>query len=326
MLQIEYFCNLIVIIKHYCAITRIIILQMENVPKVVTLSWNEQFNKVKSYYESHHKFPVSTDKENGGSWVHVQKKDFKAGKLSLLQINSLRSLEIWTVWEKDPWIQKFEQVKEYYESNCNPDLEPADFSHNDWWLDSKKNFKNNKLKAYRLELLRTFPLWSDWESKYKTKEKKQITPWDDSFKLLQNYVQEHSIFPLSTKKESVWLNSQKEKFKDNKLTQEQLQMLNQLPPWIEWTSKEGAKTKQVRHTWEENYELLQEYVRVHGKFPLKKEKSTISYWLQDLKKDYNKGIIRQDRLQLLHQFDEWTKWTLKQDKKRQSTSNENDSE
>ena len=27
----------------------------------------------------------------------------------------------------------------------------------------------------------------------------------------------------------------------DKLTQEQLQMLNQLSPWIEWTSKEGAK-------------------------------------------------------------------------------------
>jgi hypothetical protein len=130
-----------------------------------------------------------------------------------------------------------------------------------------------------------------------------LIPWEDSFKLLQTYVQEHNKFPLSTKPEAVWLNSQKEKFKEDKLTQEQLQVLNQLAPWVEWTSQAGVKTKQVRHTWDENYELLQEYVRVHGKFPLKKEKSTISYWVQDLKKDYNKGIIKQDRLQLLRQFD-----------------------
>jgi superfamily II DNA or RNA helicase len=295
-------------------------------PKIVTLPWEEQFNKVKSYYDIHHKFPVSTDKENGGSWVHVQKKDFKSGKLSLLQINSLRSLEIWSVWEKDPWIQKFERVKEYYESNRDPDLEPTDFSHNDWWLDCKKNFKNNKLKASRLELLRTFSQWTDWESKNKTKEKKQFTPWDESFKLLQTYVQEHNSFPLSTKPECVWLNGQKERFKEDKLTQEQLQMLNQLAPWVEWTSQGGVKTKQVRHTWEENYALLQEYVRVHGKFPLKKEKSTLSYWVQELKKDYNKGVIKQDRLRLLQQFEEWIKWTRKQDEKRQSATNENDSE
>ena len=295
-------------------------------PKIVALPWDEQLKRVKNYFEKHHKFPVSTDKENGGSWIHVQKKDFKAGKLSLLQINSLRSLEIWSIWEKDPWIQKFERVKEYYESNRNPDLEPTDFSHNDWWLDCKKNFKNNKLKASRLELLRTFSQWTEWEDKNKTKEKKTFTPWEESFKLLQTYVQEHNSFPLSTKSECMWLNGQKERFKEDKLTQEQLQLLNQLAPWVEWTSQAGVKTKQVRHTWEENYELLQEYVRVHTKFPLKKEKSTISYWVQDLKKDYNKGIIKQDRLQLLRQFDEWNKWTAKQDKKRQVVSNESDSD
>jgi hypothetical protein len=37
---------------------------MENIPKTITLSWNEQFNKVKDYIEKNHKFPVSTDKEN----------------------------------------------------------------------------------------------------------------------------------------------------------------------------------------------------------------------------------------------------------------------
>jgi hypothetical protein len=124
-------------------------------------------------------------------------------KLSLLQINSLRSLEIWSVWEKDPWIQKFERVKEYYESNRNPDLEPTDFSHNDWWLDNKKNFKNNKLKASRLKLLRTFSQWTEWETKNKTREKKTFTPWDESFRLLQTYFQEHRSFPSSHKPECI---------------------------------------------------------------------------------------------------------------------------
>jgi hypothetical protein len=279
----------------------------------VYLSWNDSFQKVKSYVEQYNKFPVSSDKPNGGHWIHMQRQYHKRDILSGQQLALLRTLPPWKIWEANPWKLKFKRVKAYFASNCNQSLYPTDFSFSDWWNDCKKDFKNDNLEEDRLLLLRTIPEWVEWEQKNLDKTKIQFVPWIDSYNQIKQYVDEHHNFPYSR-----WIDTQKYRFKCNKLQPDQIQLLQQLPPWINWVSTPQAQVRKVRRTWDDHYIELLGYIKNNGKLPLKKEKTSISYWVLDLKTDYRNNHLSPEQLQKLQELSVWNKWVDQFNKKKQA--------
>lgn len=290
---------------------------MSSEPKVYS-SWEDSFQLVKTYVRDHGTFPITTDKEHGGSWIHVQRMNYKRHILSGQQIALLRTLPPWKVWEATPWKIKFKRVKAYFDSNCEKSLLPTDFSFSDWWNDCKKDFKNDTLEEDHLILLRTIPQWVEWEHKNTQKTKIQFVPWQESYQRIKAYVDEHHTFPCARKStEARWVDTQKYRFKCNKLQPEQIELLQQLPPWVEWTSSSRAQTKQVRRTWDDHYNELLTYTRTHHKLPPKKDKTSISYWVVDLKKDYQHHRLLPEQLQRLQGLSVWRHWVSQFNRKKQ---------
>jgi len=275
---------------------------------------------VKAYVQEHNTFPIAKDKEHGGSWIHVQRMNFKRNILSGQQLALLRTLPPWKIWEANPWKLKFKRVKAYFASNCDKSLLPTDFSVSEWWNDCKKDFKNDMLDDERLLLLRTIPQWVEWQQQNLAKTKIQFTPWIDSYQRIKAYVDTHHKFPCARKSvEARWIDTQKHRYKCNKLLPEQVQLLQQLKPWIEWTTTSRAQVKQIRRTWEEHYAELVRYIQLHHKLPPKKEKSSISYWVVDLKKDYRNDKLQPSQLQRLQSLSVWTRWVVQFHQKQQSS-------
>jgi hypothetical protein len=249
----------------------------------------------------------------------VQRQNHKRDILSGQQLAVLRTLPPWKVWEANPWKLKFKRVKAYFASNCDPSLLPTDFSFSDWWNDCKGDFKNDHLEEERLLLLRSIPQWVEWEQQNLAKTKTQFVPWEDSYNRIKAYVDEHHKFPSARRStESRWVDTQKYRFKCNKLQPEQIQLLEQLPPWVEWASSPQAQARQVRRTFDEHYLELATYVRAHRKLPPKREKSPVSYWVIDLKKDYRHNRLRSEQLQRLQELSVWRQWTYQFKQKKQN--------
>jgi sulfur transfer protein SufE len=133
--------------------------------------------------------------------------------------------------------------------------------------------------------------------------------WDNKYNLLIEYVNKNSKIP--TQKEEYndikigsWVKTQREKYNKNKLNDERIKKLEEIQGW-KWGEKRI-------NTWDESYELLQDFIKENNKIPTKTEEYKdikIGFWCSDQKKRYNKNKnkLNDERIKKLEEIQGW-KW------------------
>jgi superfamily II DNA or RNA helicase len=281
--------------------------------------WEIYLERVRFYVETNLRFPISTDKTNGGSWIHVQKKEFINKTLSLDRIEKLRTIPLWVTWENDPWKQRFNEYKIY--STDSTIVLPDDQIKilKEWMFTQKKNFRNQTMDVERLEILDTLREWVNWKTEISSKDKRVFHTWDHMYSKFKEYCTPDAKLPTRCPI-GIWVNTQKENFKDDKLTDDQLELLNQISQWKEWQTQNQTKSKQVRVSWETQFERLQAYITQHNKIPPKRHKNTPGIWFSDQKKDYQSGTLPPTRLDRLRTLPLWREYEREHPSRSNSTT------
>ena len=213
-------------------------------------TWDDYYSALEEYYKEHGNIDVPKNYETKdgvklGRWLGTQRQAYKGkgkvtNKINENQIQLLNNLGM--VWEvqKENWYEKYYALEEYYKEHGNIDV-PKNYETKDGtklgiWLDTQRSaYKgkgNNKIADDQIQLLNN--LGMKWQI--------QKENWYENYYALEEYYKEHENIDVPTKYETEeglklgkWLRTQRQSYKGkgtNKITQDQIQLLNNLK--IDW--------------------------------------------------------------------------------------------
>ena len=223
-----------------------------------TKQWNKYYELVKEYYIENNSLDIlyNYKKEdiNLGKWLIYQRQLYKNKLLSKEQINKLEKIGISWIPKDDTWNYNYELAKQYYKKfgDCNiPNTYKVNNTNLGNWLSTqRKKYKNNTLTQEQIDKLESINI--SWEPF------KDI--WEHNYTLAKKYYSIHKNLIVSEEyiidnlNLSQWLTAQRKAYKNNKLTQEQINKLEAIN--ICWDIDE--------YKWNENYKLAKEYYETYN--------------------------------------------------------------
>ena len=294
------------------------------------LSWEYMFELAKDYYLKNNKLFSSTYKVNIdgndillGSWLNNQKKFYNEGKLSQERIKLLETIGLkWTKEERKQtrennenrkWLILYKAVLNYYKEHGDLVL-PKDFKvkveENDIllgeWLERQKGLINKKKLTPEKEELINALFSLDEDNKIKTKNDKK---WYDLYNLAKEYYNHSGNIEIPSEYEVIvngkvkklgqWLNLQRKSYKKGKLSEERINLLNELGMIWEFGS--------IRHSeWLDNYELAKKYYLEHGNININKKYFVDGFclgaWLYRQKVKYSENKLTSEQIDMLEKI------------------------
>ena len=255
--------------------------------KILDEQWDENFEIVKKFKEEKSRFP--TQKESGGQWLNTQKTAYKKGKLSEDRIKKLDGLGDWNPNQgknqDDMWEENYEIVKRFKEENKRfpTQKEPG----GNWLHTQRTAYKNGKLSKDRIKKLDSL---GEWHSPNDTK-------WDENYEIVKKFKEEKSRFPTQKEPGGQWLHTQRQAYKNGKLSEDRIKKLDSLGNW------NPNYDEILDEQWEENYEIVKKFKEENDRFPTPKKLG--GQWLINQRRTYKKGKLSEDRIKKLDSLGNW---------------------
>ena len=230
-----------------------------------------------------------------GSWVVDQRSSFKNGDLSNERIIKLEGLDGW-VWDpfETDWQENYQKLVVY--ANTNGSAKPPT-SHQTLGAFTQRQralFRKGKLSAERINLLEILDGWS-WDP--------VESEWKEKYKELVKYVRDTGEANPPQKYQTIgkWVNKQRMLYKQNRLSQERIDLLEILDGWI-WNPKESE--------WERKYKELVQYAETSGSANPPASHKTLGNWVNNKRSAYKRGELPKERIALLENLEGWV-WSAK---------------
>ena len=269
--------------------------------------WNCRYEEVKEWIEINGRMPSgwSDDiiEKMLGHWCAKQRVNKKKGKLIDNHINKLEIIKLW-YWKQnldEIWESIFHKLKEWIKVNNklplseSKNIEERSLGH--WCVNQRRNKKENKLTEDRMNKLNTINLWY-WELDELWKNKCiEVKKWMEINKRMPS---EGSDDPIerSLKK---WLNTQRLKGKNNKLSSYQIEQLNSIDGWY-WIVK---KIK----TFDERCLEVNEWIKINGKMPVDHSKNpaekSLSKWCGNQRQKKKNNTLSKNKIIKLNTIPHW---------------------
>lgn len=130
--------------------------------------------------------------------------------------------------------------------------------------------------------------------------------WLFKYEMLKEFVEKNNRLPKHKEeynniKIAYWCVTNRRNYKKNKLTQDQINKLSNIEKW--WWN-DGK----IRNTWEENYNLLLEFIKINNRIPKWKEKfnnNTIGEFCITQRRNYKKNKLAQYKVDKLNDIKIW---------------------
>lgn len=296
-------------------------------------NWNNIFENLKEYLkENDGQYPKFNEYYRGialGHWVNKQRVIYNNGEKSedgsikyknyLLkkeQIDKLNLINfVWssTIYE-EKWEENFELLKKFLEEHNGKYSKLTDNYMGDslrnWVYIQRKVYNNGELKEdgsirYYSNILTQERIDKLNEINFKWKYSDEL--WDESYNFLKEYLENNKgqypkqneiyknkkIGNWVSKQRMIYNNGKREedgsiRYKTNILTNERIEKLNEIS--FKWKMEIIDVTDNL---WEDNYNLLQEYLEEYnGKYPQKYDEykgALLGLWIIRQRLIYNKG-------------------------------------
>jgi superfamily II DNA or RNA helicase/DNA-binding TFAR19-related protein (PDSD5 family) len=266
-----------------------------------TESWEFWYGLLEAYKdrEGHCDVPASYITETGfklGVWADRQRQNLKKNKLSEERKERLEALGF--VWDGNDhaWEEGFRELCAYHQEHGNCDvpnsyITDTGFMLGSWASRQRQFLKKNKLSDERKERLEALGfVWDPFAEQ-----------WEEGFRELSAYHQEHgncnvpsSYITETGFKLGVWADTQRQKLKKNKLSDERKERLEALGfVWDPYTEQ-----------WEEGFRELCAYHQEHGNCDVPKSYITdtgfmLGSWAFRQRGNYKNNKLSEERKERL---------------------------
>lgn len=269
--------------------------------------WNECYELAVNYYNENGNLLIpatyiTRDNKQLGLWVSRQRKLYKENKLSKEKIDMLEKIDmIWTPFDAQ-WNEYYNLAAKYYSENGNL-LIPLKYITTDkiklgYWIGTqRRNYKENKLSEEKINLLEKIGMvWNPYDLQ-----------WYEYYNLLVKYYNENgnSLVPLrfitkDNKKLGSWVSTQRRNYKDNKLSEEKIELLEKVE--MIWNP--------ASMTWNEMYKIAKMYFKENGNLNIPNiyfyKNVNLGSWILTQRNNYNQKILNDNQIELLNKIGmEW---------------------
>ena len=151
----------------------------------------------------------------------------------------------------------------------------------EWVSKQRMSRRKNLLSDERIRLLdKVGFIWNPSEQE-----------WQDNYQLLKQYKIEHgkTNVPNRDAKLGRWVGTQRAARKKGMLSKDHIQLLDKI----------GFVWDQLEQDWQENYQLLKQYLEDHGDTNVPKRHSNLGKWVGNQRTAKKKEMLSKDRIQLL---------------------------
>ena len=282
--------------------------EIDFVWNTLELQWEEMFDVLKEYKKIHGYCNIPqgwiVNNLKLGTWVQTQRGNYQNGKLSEDRIKSLEDIGfVWDPYEST-WEEMFDALNEYEKlhGHCNV---PTSYVLNGrtlgiWVSTQRSNYQNGKLSEYRIKRLEDIGfVWDPYES-----------TWEEMFGALNEYkkIHGHCNVPriwLENKQLSVWVKLQRNYYQKGNLSIDRINRLEEI----------GFVWEQLELKWEEMFNALNEYKKIHGNCNVPKdyrEYKKLGTWVGRQRTNYQNSKLSEDRIERLEEIGfEWEQLELK---------------
>ena len=278
--------------------------------------WDKHFELVKEYYSLGQ--PNGIIKRNTlgrqkeiliyknidiGSWCIKQRTDFNRKRPTCTEqhIQKLESIPTWTWGHLDYlWNETYKILKEYIKKNNKLPIQTEKYkTYNigSWVGTQRSNYKNKKLTKEIIDKLESISLWS-WNT--------IDTKWNNKYESLKQFVLKNKKIPSKRGTLQNWCTTQRNKYKNKNLNNEQIKNLECIPCWF-WEIN-------LDNIWNEKYKIFKEYIKTNKKLPTKKDiykKIKLRNWYDDQQMNYKNNKLKKERIKKLESIPGWIWWNQK---------------
>ncbi|GAB4822679.1 hypothetical protein N2152v2_009725 [Parachlorella kessleri] len=249
--------------------------------------WEQRRQEVEDFYQQQGWLPrQSTGRASPflpgerelGTWVNRQRQCYKSKKQPLLSAERIAALEAtpgwaWEEWSLQPWEQRRQEVEAFYQQYGriprHKGGKTSPFLHGErelgTWVNRQrqchKSDKQSSLSAEPITALEATPGWY-WD----VEEEK----WEQQRQKLEAFVLMHGRLPRSQpgssdsvlpfeKELGSWMERQRQSYKRQKLSAEQIAALEETPGWC-WAER-------FHQPWEQRLQHVLAFVHQHGRIP-----------------------------------------------------------
>lgn len=223
-------------------------------------SWNIWINSFKLYYEQNGdcNIPIDYVDANGmelGKWLSHQRENYRRGILDNVKIQQIEKFGV--VW--NPMIQAEQEKRmllvKYYDEYGNINMpkytEYGGVHIWEWLQGKKKKYIKNELSKEEIKFFEKHGIvWDVFDER-----------WQRGFDAAKKYYEKYGNLSISVKyvtdnnyKLGEWISAQRGKYKNNKLTEQQIHKLNFIG--MCWNSYDKK--------WFESFEYVKKYYKEYG--------------------------------------------------------------
>ncbi|MFI3164503.1 MAG: helicase associated domain-containing protein, partial [Bacillota bacterium] len=271
-----------------------------------TDTWQQSYEEAKQYFKTHGNLdiPATFVTKNGtqlGNWYRGIKSAYQQSNLSDERIKLLEQIGMqWSSVNERVWLAIYEEAKQYSAEHGNLIVHIKYITENDtslgiWVQTQRMNYKKNMLSEKQIQLLNQIGMsWQQFQNK-----------WNTGYEYAKSYYADNNNVnaPLDYitddgYKLGVWIFSQRNKYKANKLKKSEISKLEELA--IVWSPAETS--------WQSAFEEAKKFLKVNGnlKIPanyMTKEGIKLKSWLVNQKTKLKTGKLPDNRKQLLQELE-----------------------
>ena len=267
----------------------------------------KRYNELKEWIDANRKLPSKNVKnkiENSlGDWCGSRRKDKRNNNLSEEKIKLLEELPDW-YWDKeDLFIKRYIELKKWINANNKIPIIMSKSKNEQFlgrWCERMR--KKNDLSDEKIKLLEEIPGWYwNYTKEVFMKKYNELKKWVE----INNKIPSQHSNDLPQKFLACWCNQLRGKKRKNKLSEENIKLLEEIPNWY-W-GNDFIKDKQP---FNERYNELKEWIKINNKLPCSTSRDTIEKslgsWCCSRRKEYKQNHkLLEENIKLLEELPNW---------------------
>jgi hypothetical protein len=235
-----------------------------------------------------------------GTWVGVQRRTFKSGKMSSDRKRRLEAIRGWS-WSPidDDWNSSYELLKTHAKryGHCRVGKSTKSARELEMWIGVQRStYRSGKLSADRKEQLESLAGWS-WSP--------VADLWQANYQGLCRFVSEHRRLPVKNIRRErelrSWISIQRTRYKRKTIPAVQTRLLETVPGWS-WDP--------FTDLWQTSFAALRDFVRRegHAMVPSKHFEKGVNLgsWVNGVRTKHHRGQLSADRVKELEDLPGWT--------------------
>ncbi|MFI3165989.1 MAG: helicase associated domain-containing protein, partial [Bacillota bacterium] len=270
-----------------------------------TDTWQQSYEEAKQYFKTHNNLdiPATFVTKNGtqlGNWYRGVKSAYQQSSLSKERIAVLEQIGMqWTSVNERAWQSFYAEAEKYFAENGNLIVHLRYVNEHGiklgvWVQTQRMNYKKNTLSKNQIAQLNQIGMsWHQFQNKWNTgyEYAKAYYAENDNINVPLDYISDDGY------KLGVWILSQRNKYKANKLKKIEISKLEDLD--IIWLPTEMV--------WQSTFEEAKQFLAEKGdlKIPatyLTKDGLKLKSWLANQKTKLRTGKLSEDRINQLNEL------------------------